>query len=98
MQTFCYWVTAKKALITYEINIIILLLYIAFISEEKKVDRKRAFLTKQTTASFIRDRRATLERLNEECSENEGCSYEEVSESHIPNVVIIPNIMSCYQE
>lgn len=52
-------------------------------------------LTRKKAASFIRDRRGTLETLNEECSENEGCSYEEVRESHIPNVVSNPNIMSC---
>ena len=71
-------------------------LYIAFIAEQKRVDGKRVFLTRKTAASFIRDRRATLETINEECSENEGCSYEEVLESRVPDVVSMSNIMSCY--
>ena len=70
----------KKVLITYQINTTVLSLYIAIISEQKRVDGKRIFLTRQTAASFIRDRRATLEILNEEFSEAEGYIFEEVSE------------------
>lgn len=86
----------KKLLITYQINTNVLSLYIAFISEQKRVDGKRVFLTRKTAAYFIRDRRATLETINEECSENEGCSYEEVLESRVPDAVSMSNIMSCY--
>ena len=86
----------KKFLTTYQINTYVLSLYIAFIAEQKRVDGKRVFLTRKTAASFIRDRRATLETINEECSENEGCSYEEVLESRVPDVVSMSNIMSCY--
>ena len=76
-------------LIAYQINTTVLSLYIAIISEQKRVDGKRILLTRQTAASFIRDRRATLEILNEECSEAKGCSFEEVSESRVPDVVSI---------
>lgn len=71
-------------------------MYIKIISEQTRVDGKRVFLTRKTAVSFIRDRRATSGTLNEEC--REGCSYEEVSENLIPDVVSISNMMSSYQE
>ena len=88
----------KKVLITNQIYTTVLSLYIAFISEQKRVNGKRVFLTRKTAASFIGDWRDSLETINEECSENKGCSYEEVLESRIPDVVSISNVMSCYQE
>ena len=61
-----------------------------------RIKETAVFLTRKTAVSFIRDRRATSGTLNEEC--REGCSYEEVSENLIPDLVSISNMISSYQE
>ena len=68
------------------------------ISEQPTDEGKSVFVTRETAASFITDRHDEMSTINSECRDTKGCSYVEVLENNIPDVVSISNIMSYYQE